>query len=87
MVIVVMEEKCLWCSERISGTIELLAEHSRTYGDFDGEHGIDVQNAGSDRVLKAINASGACPACGTPFLYKAFSVMQGKAREGMAPGK
>ena len=87
MVIVVMEEKCLRCSERISGTIELLAERSTTHGDFDGEHGVDVQSAGSDRVLKAINASGACPACGTPFFYKAFSVMQMQGREQMAPGK
>lgn len=65
----------------------MLAEHSRTHGDFDSEHGIDVQNAGSDRVLKAVNASGTCRACGTPFFYKTFSVMQMRSRGEMARDK
>jgi len=87
VVIVVLEEKCLWCSEKLTGTIELLSEHSRTHGDFDGEHAIDVQSAGNDRVLKAVNASGSCGACGTPFFYKAFSVMQMRAQGEMSSGK
>ena len=86
MVIVLLEEKCLWCSEVLAGTIELRSDKSRTHGDFDGEHGIDVQNAGNDRVLKAINVSGVCRGCGTPFFYKAFSVMQMKARGDITPG-
>jgi hypothetical protein len=86
VVIVLLEEKCLWCSEIVTGTIELRAENSRTHGDFEDEHGIDVQNAGNDRVLKAINVSGVCRGCGTPFFYKAFSVMQMKARGDMTPG-
>lgn len=86
MVIVLLEEKCLWCSESLTGTIELYIDHSRTSGDIDGEHAVDVQNAGSDRVLKAINASGTCQSCGTPFFYKAFSVMQVKARGQQSAG-
>jgi len=87
VVIVLLEEKCLWCSEKLTGMIELLSEHSRTHGDFDGEHAVDVQSASNDRVLKAVNASGSCGSCGTPFFYKAFSVMQMRARGEMAPGK
>ena len=86
MVIVLLEEKCLWCSEKLTGTLELLGERSRSDGDFDGEHGVDVQCDGSDRVLKAINASGKCRACGTTFLYKAFSVMQVRAEAEPAVG-
>lgn len=80
MVIVLLEETCLWCSERLSGTIELDAGSSRTSGDFESDHAVDVQNAGADRVLKAVNATGVCPSCETPFFYKAFSVMQMRAK-------
>ena len=87
MVIVLIEEKCLWCSEKLSGTIEIGASQSKTSGAFDSEHAVDVQSAGSDRVLKAINANGTCSACGTPFSYKAFSVMQMRARAEATPGQ
>ena len=87
VVIVLLEERCLWCSEKLTGTLELLGDRSRTDGDFDGEHGADVQSGGADRVLKAINASGTCRACGTAFLYKAFSVIQMRAKAEPAAGQ
>ena len=87
MVVVLFEEKCLWCSAKLAGTIELGEGFSRTNGDFDPEHAVDVQNAGSDRVLKAVNACGRCSACGTLFYYKAFSVMQMRAKAETASGK
>ncbi len=87
MVIVLLEEKCLWCEARLAGSIEMGDGYSRTSGDFDPDHAVDIQNAGSDRVLKAANASGKCPACGTLFFYRAFSVMQMTAKSETAPGK
>jgi hypothetical protein len=87
LVIVLLEEKCLWCSARLAGSIEMGEGYSRTSGDFDPEHAVDVQNAGSDRVLKAVNACGRCPACGALFYYKAFSVMQMTAKSETASGK
>ncbi len=80
LVIVLLEEKCLLCSEELTGTLELKSAQSRSDGDFDKEHAVDVQSSGSDRVLKAINVSGECRACGTQFFYKAFSVMQMRAK-------
>ena len=85
MVVLLLEEICLSCSKDLSGTIELNTEISRTSGDFDEQHAVDVHRAGSDRVLKAINVSGNCPSCSAPFTYKAFSVMQVLAREQITP--
>ena len=80
LVIVLLEEKCLWCSEELTGTLELTSVESRSDGDFDKEHAVDVQSGGSDRVLKTINVAGECRACGTQFFYKVFSVMQMRAK-------
>ena len=87
MVIVLFEEKCLLCSTNLAGTIELGEQHSRTNGDFETDHAVDVQNAGSHRVLKAVNATGRCGSCGAIFYYKTFSVMQMQARAESARGK
>ena len=87
MVIVLFEEKCLICSAHLSGTIELSDGHSRTHGDFETDHAVDVQNAGNHRVLKAVNATGRCQACGTVFYFKTFSVMQMQAKAEAIPGK
>lgn len=85
VVVLLLEEVCLACSKDLSGTIELNTELSRTSGDFDEHHAVDVQRAGADRILKAVNVSGNCPACSAPFSYKAFSVMQVLAREQITP--
>ena len=87
MVIVVFEEKCLVCSTNLAGAIELLDKHSRTHGDFETDHAVDTQNAGSNRVLKAVNAIGRCHACGTGFYYKTFSVLQMRAKAEAAPAE
>lgn len=86
LVIVLFEEKCLLCSTKLAGTIELGDQHSRTLGDFETDHAVDVQNAGSHRVLKAVNATGRCQACGTVFYYKTFSVMQMQVKAEAVPG-
>lgn len=87
MVVVLFEEKCLWCAAKLAGTIELVDGGSRTSGDFDPDHAVDVQNSGGDRILKAVNACGRCAACGTLYYYKAFTVMQMKSRTETATGK
>ena len=87
LVIVLFDEKCLVCSSDLAGTIELGERHSRTHGDFETDHAVDVQNAGSNRILKAVNATGRCQSCGTIFYYKTFSVMQMRARVEAVPGK
>ncbi len=85
VVIVLLEDKCLWCSEKITGTLELVGSRSRTDGDFAADHAVDEQSGGANRVLKAINASGTCRSCGTGFFYKIFSVMQMRARDDSSP--
>ena len=87
MVIVLFEEKCMACSNTLSGTIEMGDQHSRTLGDFETDHAVDVQNAGTHRVLKAVNATGRCQACGTVFYYKTFSVMQLREKVEAVSGK
>lgn len=86
MVIVLLEERCLSCSEILTGTLELLGDASRTGGDFSTEHAIDVQSGGADRILRAINASGECPSCHAPFSFKTFSVMQTDTRRRQTAG-
>jgi len=87
LVIVLFEEKCLLCSTDLTGTIELSGQHSRTNGDFETDHAVDVQHAGSHRLLKAVNATGKCQSCGAIFHYKTFSVMQMRANVEAVPGK
>ena len=81
MVISVFEEKCLNCSVRISGTIQVQDERSYTAGDFDTQHSVDQQSSWSDRVMRSVSTTGTCRACGASFSYKVFAVMQLSLRD------
>ena len=72
----ILEEKCLACSKNISATIEATPDSSRSGGDLEEEHSVDIQSYGDDRILKGITAQGTCRSCSVPFVFKVFAVMQ-----------